>query len=192
MNGATPFAAAGRARRSRDERDARGASSALSVVRDDDDGDAGASLRVLLVRTTATGRRASTSARRAGGGGADTPPVFHLTGGVAVPPQPPANPYALAAGGATIVGAPGQFQIRPGEEVRVGGPSRAVPVLLQEPRVSGVHATLKFESAAPLVRDESSNNGTYVDGARIAPGVWMPVPGVLRFGPIDFSVRLDA
>ena len=105
---------------------------------------------------------------------------------------PPANPYQ-AASGATIVGAAGQFSIRPGAEVRVGRDPSLCPVFLNEPRVSGVHATLKFEASQLWARDETSNNGTYIEGARIAPGAWMPVPagGQLRFGPIEFSVRLD-
>jgi pSer/pThr/pTyr-binding forkhead associated (FHA) protein len=94
---------------------------------------------------------------------------------------------------ATIVGAAGQYSIRPGAEVRVGRDPAQCPVLLQEPRVSGVHSTLKFEAAQLWVRDETSNNGTYVQGARIAPGTWVPVPagGQVRFGPVEFSVRLE-
>ena len=45
-----------------------------------------------------------------------------------------------------------------------------------EPRVSGVHATLKLDAGQLVVRDESSNNGTWVSGARLSPGVWTPVP----------------
>jgi pSer/pThr/pTyr-binding forkhead associated (FHA) protein len=108
--------------------------------------------------------------------------------------MPPANPYGATAGGATIVGALGQFSVRQGSELRVGRDPAQCPVFLQEPRVSGVHATLKFEGGQLWVRDESSNNGTFVDGTRIAAGVWTPVntAGQLRFGPIDFGVRLDA
>ena len=67
-------------------------------------------------------------------------------------------------------------------------------VFLQEPRISGVHATLRFDGGQLWVRDESSNNGTYLDGARIAAASWTPVApgGQLRFGPVDFAVRLDA
>jgi hypothetical protein len=130
-----------------------------------------------------------------GGGGGAYASTFPLTGGLpAHPLQPPANPYGASAGGATIVGAPGQFSVRAGGELRVGRDPAQCPVLLNEPRVSGVHATLKFEGGQLWVRDESSNNGTFVDGARVAAGVWTPVPGAgqLRFGPIDFGVRLEA
>ena len=59
--------------------------------------------------------------------------------------------------------------------------------------MSGVHSTLKFESGQLWVRDETSNNGTFVAGSRIAPGAWVAVPpgAGLRFGPIEFSVLLD-
>jgi len=59
--------------------------------------------------------------------------------------------------------------------------------------VSGVHATLKFELSELWVRDETSNNGTHVQGARIAPGVWTAVPNgtPIRFGPIEFTARYE-
>jgi pSer/pThr/pTyr-binding forkhead associated (FHA) protein len=98
------------------------------------------------------------------------------------------------AGGATIFGAAGQFAIRPGAEMRVGRDPAQCGVFLQEPRVSGWHSTLKFEGGNLWVRDEGSNNGTYVDGARITAQTWTAVMpgGQLRFGPIDFGVRHDA
>jgi pSer/pThr/pTyr-binding forkhead associated (FHA) protein len=66
-------------------------------------------------------------------------------------------------------------------------------VHLAEPRVSGVHATLKFETSQLWVKDETSNNGTFVDNLRVPAGQWIPVPagGHLRFGPVEFSVRVD-
>jgi hypothetical protein len=119
------------------------------------------------------------SAVAQGGGGGGLAPTFPLSGG---------------AGGATIFGPSGQFAIRPGSEMRVGRDPAQCTVFLQEPRVSGWHSTLKFEAGTLWVRDEGSNNGTYVDGARIAAHAWSPVmPGAqLRFGPIDFGVRHDA
>jgi hypothetical protein len=96
--------------------------------------------------------------------------------------------------GATLRGAHTTFTIRSGSEVRVGRDPGLCSVFLPEPRVSGVHATLKFEGGLLTVRDDNSNNGTWVSGARIAPGVWTPVPAgtPLRFGPLEFSVQLDA
>jgi pSer/pThr/pTyr-binding forkhead associated (FHA) protein len=76
----------------------------------------------------------------------------------------------------------------------VGRDPSACSIFLVEPRVSGVHASLKLEDGRLLVRDETSNNGTWVSGARIAPGLWTPLPpGVpLRFGPVEFTVQLEA
>ena len=114
---------------------------------------------------------------------------------MAAPPlAPPPNPYGATATGAIISGAAGTFAIRPGSEVRVGRDPAQCPVTLTEPRISGVHATLKFENGRLWARDESSNNGTHIDGARIPPGTWVVVPtgSALRFGPVEFNVRLDA
>ncbi len=92
------------------------------------------------------------------------------------------------------MGVQGQFAIRPGAEIRVGRDPGQCPVTLAEPRVSGVHATLKFEASQLWARDETSNNGTFISNSRIVAGVWMPVPqgAQLRFGPIEFSVRLES
>ena len=131
----------------------------------------------------------------AGGGGAVNAPTFPLTGAVdAQPLRPPQNPYAAAPASATIVGAPGQFSIQQGREVRVGRDPAQCAVCMNEPRVSGVHATLKFEGGQLWVRDETSNNGTYIENQRIAIGQWTPVPAGarLRFGPIEFNVRVEA
>ena len=115
--------------------------------------------------------------------------------------QPYAAPATAAAAGAcrprappTLRGSSGQFTIRAGAEVRVGRDPGQCTIFLSEPRVSGVHATLRFEGGQLLVRDETSNNGTWVSGARIAPGAWTPVPmgTPLRFGPIEFNVQLEA
>jgi hypothetical protein len=134
------------------------------------------------------------------GGGGVSAPTFPLTGQLAALPQPPANPYGSSPNGApptasaaTIFGSAGQFTIRPGAELRVGRDPLQCGVFLQEPRISGVHATLRFDGGQLWVRDESSNNGTYLDGSRIAAAAWIPVApgGQLRFGPIDFAVRLD-
>ena len=119
------------------------------------------------------------------------PAAFPLTGAMASPLEPPPNPYG--ASGASIIGASGQFAIRAGVDVRVGRDPAQCPITLSEPRISGVHATLKFENGTLLVRDEGSNNGTYVNGSRIAAGAFTPVASgaQLRFGPVEFSVRLS-
>jgi FHA domain len=110
------------------------------------------------------------------------------------PPQPPPNPYgAPAASRATLQGAAGVFTVVPGVEMRAGRDGSQCGILLTEPRVSGVHATMKLENGQLLVRDEQSNNGTMVNGTRLTAGVWTPAPSgsLVRFGPVEFSVRLE-
>jgi pSer/pThr/pTyr-binding forkhead associated (FHA) protein len=59
--------------------------------------------------------------------------------------------------------------------------------------VSSFHATVKLEGGHLFVRDENSNNGTFIQGVRISASQWAPVPhgGSLRFGPDAFTVRLE-
>ena len=127
------------------------------------------------------------------GGGAVNAPTFPLTGAIPSKLQPPKNPYG-GFSSASINGPAGQYAIRPGADIRVGRDPAQCPVTLHEPRVSGVHATLKFEASQLWARDETSNNGTFIGNSRIAAGVWTPVPqgAQLRFGPIEFDVRLEA
>jgi FHA domain len=130
-------------------------------------------------------------------GAAEAVPLFPLTGQLGESNlAPPPDPYGRSGGSpskALIVGPPGQFPILPGAEVRVGRDASLCAVALSEPRVSGVHSTLKFEAACLWVRDEQSNNGTFIAGERIAPGAWTPVPPgrQLRFGPVEFDVRFE-
>jgi pSer/pThr/pTyr-binding forkhead associated (FHA) protein len=111
-----------------------------------------------------------------------------------VPPPSPYGPPPGAATSATLRGAAGQFTVQAGSEVRVGRDPAQCPIFLTEPRISGVHATVKFEAGQLFVRDETSNNGTFVSGNRIAPATWTPVPAgtPLRFGPVEFAVQLEA
>jgi pSer/pThr/pTyr-binding forkhead associated (FHA) protein len=113
-------------------------------------------------------------------------------------PSPAAapNPYGATPTGpsvATLRGASGQYTIRPGSEVRVGRDPARCQIFLAEPRISGVHATLKLEGGQLFVRDETSNNGTWISGSRIAPGAWTGIPSgaILRFGPVEFGVELE-
>jgi len=94
---------------------------------------------------------------------------------------------------AVLSGAAGIFTVHPGMEMRAGRDGSTCQILLSEPRVSGNHATVKFESGQLLVRDEGSNNGSFLNGQRLQGGVWTPVPpgASLKFGPVEFSVRLE-
>jgi hypothetical protein len=115
---------------------------------------------------------------------------------VSAPPaqSPPPSPYAASEGGpaATLEGSAGKFTIPSGQEIRAGRDAAQCGIVLVEPRVSSVHATMRFDQGQLLVRDENSNNGTLVNGARVSPGVWSPVPtgATLRFGPVEFSASL--
>ena len=138
----------------------------------------------------------------AGGGGFSPPGPYSPPGpGGFAPPGPGAGDYHYGGGGApggmptraTLSGAAGIFTVTPGLEMRAGRDGAACQIMLTEPRVSGVHAVVKFEGGQLLVRDENSNNGTFVNGQRIPGSVWTPVPAgsQLRFGPVEFSVRLE-
>jgi hypothetical protein len=87
----------------------------------------------------------------------------------------------------------GVFTFMPGTEMRVGRDGSSCQIVINEPRVSGNHAVIKFENGQVFVRDENSNNGTNINQNRIPPLVWTVVPPgtLLRFGPIEFNVRLE-
>jgi len=87
----------------------------------------------------------------------------------------------------------GVFTVTPGIEMHVGRDGSRCEILLAEARVSGLHASLKIEGSQLMVRDENSNNGTYVNAARLQPGVWATVPNgsLVRFGPIEMNLRLE-
>ncbi|AUX41436.1 hypothetical protein SOCE26_028480 [Sorangium cellulosum] len=146
--------------------------------------------------------------RRRGAAAAPPPRPIVAGGGpgpFAAPPPPPGDfgygggpvmgmaPPPGGASRATLAGAAGIFTVHPGIEMRAGRDGAACQILLSEPRVSGTHASVKLEAGQLFVRDEGSNNGTYVNGQRIAAAVWTPVPpgASLRFGPVEFSVRLE-
>lgn len=124
---------------------------------------------------------------------------YGLTGAQPQAQQPPPNPYgaqapaAAGAGRAVLSGTPGTFPINPGAEILVGRDSARCQVILSEPRVSASHAAVRFDAGQIYVRDLGSNNGTLVNGNRIAPNVNTPVPSgsILRFGPVEFVVRLE-
>jgi pSer/pThr/pTyr-binding forkhead associated (FHA) protein len=94
---------------------------------------------------------------------------------------------------ATLTGQSGIFTVLPGVEMKAGRDGALCQILLQEPRVSGTHASLKVESGQLLVRDDNSNNGTTLNGQRLPAGVWTPVANgaQIKFGPIEFTVGLE-
>ncbi len=114
---------------------------------------------------------------------------YPLTNNMPVPTPPP-NPYA-ASSAFILTSSLGTFKVSGGGEVLVGRDPARCAIHLTEPRVSGLHATMKVESGGLFVRDEKSNNGVWINGERIPPGTWAQVPpnAALRFGPIQFTVQ---
>jgi hypothetical protein len=102
-------------------------------------------------------------------------------------PPAPANPSR-----AVIKGDAGVFTVVPGSEMRVGRDSNCA-IFISQAQVSTFHASLKLEGGRLLVKDERSNNGTFVGGVRIAAGHWTEVPhgGFVKFGPEEFRARLE-
>ncbi len=128
---------------------------------------------------------------------AKAPGSFPLTNNMPVPTPPP-NPYAsvpppptTASPNAFILTSTlGTFKVSPGGDVLVGRDPARCAIHLTEPRVSGLHATMKVENGSLFVRDEKSNNGVWINGERTTAGAWAEVPknASLRFGPIQFTV----
>lgn len=127
--------------------------------------------------------------------GAEPPKYGVTTDAPAQPMKAPPDPYrsGVAASRAVLQGPAGVFTVMPGVEMRVGRDGSQCAILLTEPRVSGLHASVKLDGGELLLRDDHSNNGTFINGARITPGNWQRVhPGsLLRFGPAEFSVSLE-
>ncbi|HVK67806.1 MAG TPA: FHA domain-containing protein [Polyangium sp.] len=168
-------------------------------------------LAVSIFRSGGNKRRtgpAPTTAPRPGGGSPPMPggyaPAVPMGGGMPGmgspdfgggygPPPMGGGPVGGAANRAVLSGSLGIFTFNPGTEMRVGRDAATCQIVVNEPRVSGSHAVIKFENGQLFVRDENSNNGTSINGNRIPPLVWTPVsPGaMLRFGPIEFNVRFE-
>jgi FHA domain len=153
---------------------------------------------VVLVLLLVSVFRGGGGKRRNAGAQAAPPRAAPAPGPIGTAPSPAdfGAGYGAAAAGPSrgiLAGTAGTFTIGPGLDMRVGRDGAACQIVLTEPRVSGTHATLKFEAGQLMVRDESSNNGTYLNGQRIPPGMWTPLaPGAsLRFGPVEFAVRLE-
>lgn len=115
-------------------------------------------------------------------------------GGLPPPPAPPPpSPGPSFVQRANLSGAQGSYTVLAGVEMKAGRDGALCQILLSEPRVSGCHASMKIEGGQFYVRDDNSNNGTTLNGQRLAGGVWTPVPNhaSLKFGPIEFSVSLE-
>jgi hypothetical protein len=121
-------------------------------------------------------------------------PEFMYGSANAVPAAPPglAAPVGPVQR-ALLQSQAGVFTVMPALEMHVGRDGTRCEILLSEARISGLHASLKIEGAQLMVRDENSNNGTYINGTRLQPGVWTAAPNgsLLRFGPVEMNLRLE-
>ena len=170
---------------------------------------------LVVVLFKSGGKKRPVAAAPAGHGGYAAPPAYAPPPGYGAPaapspefmygapgqaalgvaaPQPQAQPPSPYGGAttATLQGQAGIFTVMAGQEMRAGRDAAQCGIVLSEGRVSSVHATLKLEGGQLWVRDENSNNGTLVNGNRLSPGVWSPVPqgSIVRFGPVEFSARI--
>lgn len=113
----------------------------------------------------------------------------------AVGPSPVVGPVVAAPVAQRVIlqGSAGTFTVVAGTESRVGRDGTRCEIILAEPRVSSLHASVKLENGQFFVRDENSNNGTSLNGVRVTAGQWTSVShgSLLRFGPIEMNVRLE-
>jgi pSer/pThr/pTyr-binding forkhead associated (FHA) protein len=95
--------------------------------------------------------------------------------------------------GAKLGGAVGVFPIPLGREIGIGRDPGRCAITLPDAHVSALHARVKIDGGRLLVWDEASDHGTFLNGARIPPRAWVPVPhgAVLRFAAVDMMVQLE-
>ncbi|MEN9578947.1 MAG: hypothetical protein RJA70_1956 [Pseudomonadota bacterium] len=148
-------------------------------------------IALLLVVVVRSGGK-----RRDGGG--RPPPAPVVAGPAVAAPQPigmaaPVPPPPAHASRAVLQGRSGVFTVPPELEMRVGRDGATCAILLSDPTVSSFHATVKLQNGQLWVRDENSNNGTFIGGTRLAPAQWTPVAhgSALHFGTADFTARLE-
>ncbi len=76
---------------------------------------------------------------------------------------------------ATLEGPAGRFVLLPGADLRVGRDGARCAVILNDPQISGLHATFRIEANRVLVRDEGSTSGTRISGRLLEAGRFVPV-----------------
>lgn len=104
-----------------------------------------------------------------------------------------ASPGPTFAMRAVLQGASGTFHVNPGPEVRAGRDASQCSIVINDARVSSVHAILKMENGQLLIRDAGSNNGTFIDGSQAPAGTWLPARhgGTVRLGPVELAIRFE-
>src|SRR5688572_14790279 len=90
----------------------------------------------------------------------------------------------------TLVVGPKRYALA--DVIRIGR-DPACQVVLNDPRVSRLHATVWVQEGAAFVRDENSSNGTYLNGQRLPPGTAaLKVGDALEIGGSVLTVAGDA
>ncbi len=152
-------------------------------------------LLVLMFR--GGGKRRAAPAAPVRASAVAVPSPLAAPGGYSGPQTPAAAPPPATSGGpashATLTGPGGAvFTVLAGLEMRAGRDGSQCGILLENPQVSAVHASLKLEGGQLLVRDEGSTGGTFVDGNQLLQGAWTPVPNgsQLSLGPVELTVSL--
>jgi pSer/pThr/pTyr-binding forkhead associated (FHA) protein len=80
--------------------------------------------------------------------------------------------------------------LRPGERASVGRTRAADHALPDDEQLSRIHFALEFEAASCRIHDLGSNNGTFLNGARIEEAVLQP-GDVISAGQTTFAVQFD-
>jgi len=117
-----------------------------------------------------------------------TPPAPLIASGVL-----PSTLVSARATRAILSGSVGTYNLTTGSELRLGRDPSQCNIVITDPAVSSFHATLKLDHGVFTVRDEGSNNGTFVNDGRINKGIPTSVSSGsrLRFGPVELTVRLE-
>ena len=70
------------------------------------------------------------------------------------------------------------------------GRQRTNNIVIDDPTVSRQHATIKLEGEQFVLYDLGSANGTFVDGERVREPVPLHDGSIVKFGELEFSLKL--
>jgi serine/threonine-protein kinase len=82
------------------------------------------------------------------------------------------------------------FPLTPGEVLLVGR-SRTTGTRLTDPRVSKVHCRVEWDGACPVVVDDDSTGGTFVNGVRVTARHPLQAGAIIRIGGTQLRVQDD-
>ena len=94
---------------------------------------------------------------------------------------------------ASLESSVGLFTILAGTDLRLGRDAQRCAAVLRNAKVDEHHATFRFEQGKLTVRDESSQNGTWVRGERLEAGSWKELRDgdEVRVGPERMRVSMS-